>query len=240
MGKYYYLMSLFPPLPLELGEALHADLGWIADKAMLNVSPKDWDLLQAYLLSTDVINFINRESGRARFIPGGLLALKNIVERRDLPGVIRDFLREPETHRPYAYDRLWEIYVAGTLQLAQKHNSRFLKNYLPWETQLRNNLAMLRAAASGLEPAGFLVAPSIADYNFDDFISGLKECSGPLESELFIDRERLKFIATCLDYDAFSLDALLGYIAGARVHRRWQKLKKPYELNKITFSGGTK
>jgi hypothetical protein len=233
-------MSLFPPLPLELGEALHADLGWIADKAMLNVSPKDWDLLQAYLLSTDVINFINRESGRARFIPGGLLALKNIVERRDLPGVIRDFLREPETHRPYAYDRLWEIYVAGTLQLAQKHNSRFLKNYLPWETQLRNNLAMLRAAASGLEPAGFLVAPSIADYNFDDFISGLKECSGPLESELFIDRERLKFIATCLDYDAFSLDALLGYIAGARVHRRWQKLKKPYELNKITFSGGTK
>jgi hypothetical protein len=240
VGKYYYLMSLFPPLPLELGETLHADLGWIADKAMLNVSPKDRDLLQAYLLSTDVINFINRESGRSRFIPGGLLALKNIVERRDLPEVIRDFLREPEMQRQYAYDLLWEMYVNGTLQLAEKQNSHFLKNYLPWEIQLRNSLSVLRAAACGLEPAGFLVTPSIANYNFDDFISGLKECPGPLESELFIDRERLKFIATCLDYDAFSLDALLGYIAGARIHRRWQNLKKPYELNTITFSGGTK
>ena len=242
MGNYYYLMSLLPPLPAALGQPLGADVSWLADQARQNIAPADRETLEAHLLYADVANFISRESGREKFLPGGKLTLEDIDTQNDLPEVILDFLKEQDggPARPYAYDRLWERYYARALQTAEISGSRFLKKYLPWEIQLRNTLTSLRASQAGQDPAGYLVAPNNTAYSFDQLLSGLKECSGPLEAERYLDRERLKFISSCLNHDGFSLDALLGYLSQAYIYSRWQDQDKPFDLDKITFAGGVK
>ena len=242
MGNYYYLMSLLPPLPAALGQPLGAGVAWLASQARQNIDPADRDTLEAYLLYADVANFISRESGREKFLPGGRLTPEDIDTQEELPELIRDFLKEhgQGTNRPYAYDRLWEMYYARVLQTAERSGNAFLKKYLPWEIQLRNALTSWRALQAGLDPAGFLVAPDNAGYSFDQLLSGLKECSGPLEAERFLDRERLKFITGCLDHDGFSLDALLGYLSQAYIYSRWQDQDKPFDLDKITFAGEVK
>lgn len=242
MGNYYYLMSLLPPLPAALGQPLGADAAWLADKARQNIDPADQEVLESYLQYADVANFISRESGRGKFLPGGRLTADEIANRKELPDVISDFLKEQDSGpaRPYAYDRLWEKYYARALQIAERSDNAFLKKYLPWEIQLRNTLSSLRASQTGADPAGYLVAPNNSAYSFDQLLSGLKECSGPLEAEMYIDRERLKFISGCLDHDGFSLDALLGYLSQAYIFYRWQDSAQPFEVDKITFAGGVK
>lgn len=242
MGNYYYLMSLLPPLPAALGQPLGAGVAWLADQARQNIDPADREALEAHLLYADVANFISREAGREIFLPWGRLTLEDIDTQNDLPEVIIDFLKEQDGSlvRPYAYDRLWERYYTLALQTAERSGNIFLKKYLPWEIQLRNTLTSLRTSLAGLGPAGYLVAPNNAAYSFDQLLSGLKECAGPLESESHLDRERLKFISGCLDHDGFSLDALLGYLSQAYIYFRWQDQGKPFDLDKITFAGGVK
>ncbi len=242
MGNYYYLMSLLPPLPAALGQPLGADVSWLAAQARQNIAPADREALEAHLLYADVANFINRESGRENFLPGGRLTPEDIDTQEDLPELIRDFLKEQGqgTNRPYAYDRLWEMYHALVLQTAERSGNRFLNGYLPWEIQLRNALTAWRASQAGLNSDGYLVAPNNTFYNFDQLLAGLKECAGPLEAERFLDRERLTFISGCLDHDGFSLDALLGYLSQAYIYSRWQDQDKPFDLDKITFAGEVK
>lgn len=242
MGNYYYLMSLLPPLPAALGQPLGADVAWLAAQARQNIDPADREVLEVHLLYADVANFISRESGRENFLPGGRLTPEDIDTQEGLPEVIIDFLRTQEggTARPYVYDRLWEMYYALALQTAERSGNPFMKKYLPWEIQLRNTLTAWRASQAGLDPAGYLVAPNNNFYNFDQLLSGLKECAGPLEAERFLDRERLTFISGCLDHDGFSLDALLGYLSQAYIFSRWQDQDKPFDLDKITFAGEVK
>ncbi len=242
MGNYYYLMSLLPPLPAALGQPPGAGVAWLAAQARQNIAPADREALEAHLLYADVANFISRESGREIYLPWGRLTPEDIDTQENLPEVIVDFLKEQDqvTNRPYVYDRLWEMYYARVLQTAERSGNIFLKKYLPWEIQLCNTLTSWRAWQAGLDPAGYLVAPNNAAYNFDKLLSGLKECTGPLEAELYLDRERLRFISGCLDHDGFSLDALLGYLSQAYIFSRWQDQDKPFDLDKITFAGGVK
>lgn len=242
MGNYYYLMSLLPPLPAALGQPLGAEVTWLASQARQNIAPADREALEAQLLYADVANFVSRESGRGTFLPGGRLTPEDIDTQENLPEVILDFLKTQDGGpvRPYGYDRLWERYYTLALQTAESFGSAFLRKYLSWEIQLRNALTSWRASQAGLDPAGYLVAPNNAFYNFDRLLAGLKECAGPLEAELYIDRERLKFISGCLDHDGFSLDALLGYLSQAYIFSRWQDQDKPFDLDKITFAGGVK
>jgi hypothetical protein len=242
VGNYYYLMSLLPPLPAALGQPLGAEVTWLAAQARQSIAPADRETLEVHLLCADVANFISRETGREKFLPGGRLTLEGIDTQEGLPEVILDFLKgqADAPARPYVYDRLWEMYHARALGTAERSGNAFLKKYLPWEIQLRNALTSLRASAAGLDPAGYLVAPNQAGYSFDKLLSGLGECPGPLEAERYLDRERLKFISGCLDHDGFSLGALLGYLSQAYIFSRWQDQGKPFDLDKITFAGEVK
>jgi hypothetical protein len=240
VGKYYYLMSLLPPLPESLGDQLPEGLDRLAQLARRNVEPDDSELLDLLLSQADILNYINHRTGRDVFMPGGFISQQDLEGNKNISQDIAEFLRQPEANRPYAYDRLWEIYLTRALQTAEKRDNVFLKKYLLWETQLRNALTILRAGQAGLEKSSYLVAVGVETYDMGPVISGLKECSGPLEAELFLNRERLKFAAGCLNYDRFSLDALLGYLTQAMIFWRWKNLNKPYDLNKITIAGGIK
>jgi len=240
VGKYYYLMSLLPSLPETLGDPLPDGLDRLAQLARRNVEPGDSDLLELLLAQIDIVNYINQQTGRDIFLPGGSIMETDLKENRNLSPDIKEFLRQPEVSRPFVYDRLWEIYLSRTLQKAEKLGNKFLKKYLPWEIQLRNALATMRAVQAGLEPSLYLARAGGEAYDLTPLLTVLKDCPGPLEAELYLDRERLKFVSACLDFDRFSLDALLGYLAQAMIFWRWENLKKPYDLNKITIAGGIK
>ncbi len=240
MGGYYYLMSLLPPLPARLGEMLPAGLDWMAGRARANVAPGDSGALEALLEEADVANFIFHRNKVGQFLPGGRLSAEDIAQGRDLPEAVRSFLREEERgiSRPYPYDRLWENYFAQSMDAARRSRSSFLSRYLHWDFQLKNALSALRANAAGLEAAGYLVRVGGQGYGFGRMLAEIQEMKDPLEAMLHIARRRLGFITECLDHDGFSLDALLGYLARARILAQWQDYSQPYDLQTITRAGG--
>jgi hypothetical protein len=235
-------MSRLPPLPANLGEKMPADYGWMAGQARANVAPGDRGALEALLEEADIANFIHHRTGIFQFVPGGRLSLDDIARGRDLPEAVRYFLLEEERgiSRAYVYDRLWEIRFSGAMEAARRSGVRFLQQYLSWDCQLRNFLSELRARASGRDAAPHLVRVGCGGFGFGRMAAGLQERPDPLSAMLYIAGQRLRFIGDCLDYDSFSLDALLGYLARARIFDQWQDYSLPYDLQTITQAGGSK
>lgn len=242
MGGYYYLMSRLPSLPDRLGERLAAGFGWLAGQARANLSPDDMGPLEALLSEADIANYIFSRTGTAKRLPGGRLSDEDIAQGRDLPEAVRSFMLEEERgiSRPYPYNRLWELHYAEALETARRSGSYFLNSYLTWEHQLRNVQAELRCRAANLEPGRHLVRAGGDGYGFGRMIAELQDQGNPLAAMLYLDGQRLRFIVGCMDYDGFSLDALLGYLARARIFDQWQDYALPYDLQTITQAGGTK
>lgn len=242
MGSYYYLMSRLPTLPGRLGERMAAGFGWLAGQARANLSPSDLGPLEALLSEADIANYIFIRTETAKRLPGGRLSDADIAQGRDLPEAVRLFRLEEERgiSRPYPYDRLWELHYAEAMETARRSGSAFLRSYLPWNYQLRNVLAELRCRAASLDPGSHLVRAGGDGYGFGRMIAELQDQANPLDAMLYLDRQRLQFITGCLDYDGFSLDALLGYLAQARIFDQWQDYTLPYDLQTITQAGGTK
>lgn len=242
MAGYYFLMSLLPPLPERLGDGLKAGLDAVSGLARKHAEQPDRDLLEMHLRSIDVSNFIALETGRRDLIPGGSLTREELAGARGLPGIFMDFSKEREKGRGrvYVYDRLWESYFRESFKLAESKKCAFLKRYIPWEIQLRNTLAGARRSGAPGDNEQHQVLPQFQDYDMEYLISGLREQRSPLEQERYLDRERLRFIAGCLDHDAFSLDALLGYLSRAMVFSRWQKAEQTFPIDKLLNAGGIK
>jgi hypothetical protein len=235
-------MSRLPTLPGRLGERMAAGFGWLAGQARANLSPYDLGSLEALLSETDIANYIFIRTGIAKRLPGGRLSDEDIAQGRDLPEAVRSFIQEEERgiSRPYPYDRLWELHYAEALETARRSGSDFLKCYLPWESQLRNVLAELRCRAANLDPGHHLVRTGGGGYGFGRMIAELQDQANPLDAMLYLDRQRLRFIAERMNYDGFSLDALLGYLARARIYDQWQDYTLTYDLQTITQAGGIK
>lgn len=235
MGKYYFLTTLIPPLPMLLGEKLPLPFVEISRIVRRHIEPEDAPLIESQLLAIDVTNFENLHQGRPMFIEGGILTQEDIERRKNLPFFFQTFIEEKERgiRRPYLFDVLWEKYYTFSYSLAQEKNCLFLKEYLSWEIGLRNSLVTMRAKERGVDVRDYLVLPHMGYQDFSTLSSQVKSQTNPLMAERLIDEERLKAIFHFEGGDPFSIDALLALLARASLFSRWEKLVIPYEIHPI-------
>lgn len=233
MGKYYFLASVLPVMPVYLGEKLPHPFTEIAGIIQRNIEPDDDSLVKSLLFSIDVANFEAIHQGRDIFVEGGTLVREEIENKRNLPLFMQDFLDEKDRgiRRPYLFDALWERYYAYAYSLAQEMECRFLTDYLAWEIGLRNQLVALRAKERGKETEDYALLPHIRGRDLTAIIAQLKSHKNPLLAERALDEERLRQIFHCEGGDPFSLNAILAAFERARIFSRWEKMDSPCNID---------
>jgi hypothetical protein len=235
MGKYYFLVSLIPPLPTVLGEKAPLPFSEISRIVRRNIEPEDAPLVESLLLAVDVTNLENLHQGRSVFLEGGVLTQEEIERKKNLPLFIQVFLEEKDRgiSRPYVFDALWEKYYAYAYALAQEKDCRFLVDYLSWEIGLRNQLVMIRAKEKEVEAGGYFILPQAGYRDLSALVTQVKSQKNPLMAERLIDEERLKAIFHYEGGDPFSINTVLALLARGDLFYRWEKMTIPYEVRGI-------
>ena len=235
MAKYYFLASCLPPMPDSPGEKLLMPFSEICQLILRNIEPEDKPLVHSRLLLTDVTNIEFDLRSWATFIPGGILTQEEIKTRKNIPAFIRRILEDKEqgSHGGYQYDSLWRAYYHYAYAVAENSGCRFLIDYLSWEIGLRNSLVGLRAISAGKEPEDYRITVTPAAHDFSKIITQLKIQHDLMETERFLDSERLRIIYHFEGPDPFSRDAILGILEKARIFSRWERSNVNYEIQNI-------
>lgn len=233
MGKYYFLASALPSMPVSLGDKLSLSFSDIARIIQRNIEPEDIPLTKALLMMIDVSNFETIHQGRDVFIEGGTLTREDIEHKLNLPLFIQAFLDEKErgVRRPYLFDALWERYYEYAYSLGQEMECRFLIDYISWDISLRNQLIMLRVKEGNREADNYTLLPHIGGYDLSAVIAQLKNQRNPLLAERLLDEERLRQVLHCEGGDPFSVDAILSTLERARIFERWEKMGLPFKID---------
>lgn len=241
MGQYYFLMTMLPPVPAALGEEMPPGFGEIAAMVKRNILPEHLELASAHLHQFDAFNWEQMDQGRELFLEGGLLAREEMAGGKDLPDFIRVFNEEKErgVHLAYPYDRLWELYYAYALEVAERFCSRFLIDYLTWEVELRSSLAAARVRDKGGNVEDHAILRSRHPRDFSGLISQLQAQQSPLQAERYLDEERLRQVYGCEGVYGFSIDALLAYITRSAIYSRWEKIGEDLDVEDYLWHGGT-
>ncbi|MBA4416540.1 MAG: hypothetical protein C0392_01320 [Syntrophus sp. (in: bacteria)] len=241
MGKYFFLASALPAMPVSLGDQLSLPFSDIARIVLRNIEPQDLPLAKALLMKIDISNFEAIHQDRDVFIDGGMLTRDEIEHKQNLPLFIQSFLDEKErgVHRPYLFDALWERYYEYVYSLGQEMECRFLIDYISWDISLRNHLVMVRAKESTREEDNYTLASHIGTHDLSAVLAQLRNQRGPLLAERMLDEERLRQLFHCEGSDPFSVDAILSTIEKARIFERWEKMNLPFMTDAtILFKGG--
>lgn len=237
MSAYYFLMCQLPPTPTELGEKMSLPFGETADMIKRNTHPEDLDIVYARLQAIDAFNWEQADQGRDIFVEGGTLSREEVVGHKNLPPFIRAFREEKDRglNRHYAYDRLWELYYTYALAVAQRHDCRFLIDYLSWEVELRIALTVWRVKEHSGSIEDHAILKHLCSRDFGNLVAQIKSSANPLELERRLDEERLRQIFKYEGISGFSIDALLGYLTRAEIFDRWQRINETLNLNIDAF-----
>ncbi len=185
------------------------------------------ELAGALLLMDDLRQRESYLAGEIDYLEPTVLSLSQTLGRSPLPAYL---VPEPDeaagSARRIAGDQLWETYFRYTAQLAAARKSPFSEAWVGHEVALRNALAAARAERLGLEPAGYLVAPELAQSD-DDFGSLLSEwaaATSPLIGQQRLLRARWTWIEAHDPHFTFDDDELLVYTARLILLRQWQRI----------------
>ncbi|MFH1079735.1 MAG: hypothetical protein V1766_05675 [Pseudomonadota bacterium] len=240
MSNYYFLMCLLPPMPAALGEKVPLGFGEIAGAMKRNAHPEHLEIVHAHLQSVDAFNWEQKDQGRDLFLEGGLMSQEDMAGGRALPDFIRAFREEKERgiHRVYIYDRLWEMYYSSAYAVAERFGCRFLIDYLSWEIELRSSLAALRVREKGSNLDEHAILSSFSPRDYSNLIAQLKSQKNPLQTERYLDEERLRQIYRFEGSSSFSLDALLAYLSRSAIYCRWEKINEHFDIDTYLWHGG--
>lgn len=237
MSAYYFLMCQLPPTPAELGAKMPLSFGETAAMIKRNAHPEHLEIVDARLQAIDVFNWEQASQGRDVFLEGGTLSREEVYGNKNLPPFISVFREEKERglNRYYAYDRLWELYFAYALAVAERNDCRFLIDYLSWEIELRMALTAWRVKESSGSLEDHAILKHLCSRDFSNLIAQVKSSVNPLELERYLDEERLRQVFKYEGISGFSIDALLGYLTRAEIYHRWQRISETLNLNIDTF-----
>lgn len=194
---------------------------WIADHRRIR------ELAGALLLMDDLRQRESHLAGELDYLEPTVLSLSQTLGRSPLPAYL---VPEPDlvagSARRIAADQLWETYFRYAADLAETRKSLFLAAWVGHEVALRNALAAARAERLGLEPAGYLVAPELAqtDDDFGPLLSEWAAATSPLMGQQRLLRAKWVWIEAHDPHFTFDDDELLVYTARLILLRQWQRI----------------
>jgi len=194
---------------------------WLADHRRIR------PLAGALLLMDDLRQRESYLAGEIDYLEPTVLSLSQTLGRSPLPAYLEPEADEASSApRRIAADQLWETYFRYTAQLAEARKSLFLAAWVGHEVALRNAVAAARAERLGLDPAGYLVAPELAQTD-DDFGSLLGEwaaTTSPLAGQQRLLQAKWAWIGAHDPHFTFDDDELLVYTARLILLKQWQRI----------------
>ncbi|MFP4356357.1 MAG: hypothetical protein ACLFUJ_14660 [Phycisphaerae bacterium] len=218
--NYYYLTALTPPadlgapLPITQAELL----------SMIRDNADAAEMVAALFLGDDLVQMQAMASGELETPVPAVLSPAQVSGEMPLPDSL-----EPSgqtSPRRIASDAVWEAYYRHLGAVAEKHDSRFLKDWVGFEVALRNALVSARAAGLGIEPSDYTVAVDLADphADVDDIVKDWSAASDPLAGLRVLDRGRWQWLHENDQAYAFTNDELVAYAAKLMLAARWLRL----------------
>lgn len=241
MANYYFLATLLPPLrvgsPVELGSQ---ELAFLLEQ---NLQQDDLALIHVLKRARDMHN-IQALWQKQPFMPGGNLDQHDLEERlffkEGLPDYIVDYLEEypDKQERLTHFSRLLQRYFATESKTA----NAFLSWYITLEWQSRLVFVVLRALDLGRDVAEELdvVDPFVEELitlsrekNFEPpspytSLKALYEARKEEPLDLFqaLSEWRFNAIEERIEWENFSMERILGYVAQLEICEQWLQLDK--------------
>jgi hypothetical protein len=230
LHRYEYLLSTLPTLePIGSIPSLskHSFLEQVID------SKGPVSTVEVLLLSDDLMQYqalLVEEIDKDK-VDLTILSLDKGEDENVLP----DFLLPPETaedmeekkeNERLNIDRIWARYFQHAASVAKRTHSSFLKAWIGFEVGLRNALAEARAQTLDLDPAGYLVAPELADRKTDysQTISEWSGASNPQTALKALDEARWDWCEQHGGWYSFHVCEIEVYAAKLMLLHRWRRI----------------
>lgn len=101
-----------------------------------------------------------------------------------------------------------------------------LKEWVNFETNLRNELVRVRARRKKIDPVKFLRSPDNPDARLGHLALAAYRSSSILEAEKMLDLERWSFLESLTANHYFDFVFLLAYVLKLKILARWDALQK--------------
>ncbi len=244
MANYYFLATLLPPLKVGAHvEVTSKELEFLLQQ---NLTPKDCELVSALNRYIDIEN-IRAVLKKQPIIPGGTLDQNDledgVVFKEGLPQYVLDYLEEGSDKQELLdnFAKLLHRYFAEE----SKSKSSFVSRYITFEWHLKLVLVALRAHDLSRSLENELKDEDNEDPFVIDLIERSKEKhfelpfpyqdlkalyeakkNEPLDLYQTLSEWRFAYIEELIDWDFFSIDRILGYVAQLKICEEWLQLDK--------------
>ena len=243
MANYYFLATLLPPLkvgsPVELGSG---ELQFLLQQ---NLTKEDFELVHVLKHVIDIYN-IRAVWQKQTFIPGGNYEQHDLEERlyykEGLPKYILDYLDQYTDKELLAnFPSILHRYFSTERQCT----NAFLNRFLTFEWQWRLLFVALRARDLGRDLEKELSYEDLEDPFVSDLIAASKQKkieppapfadvkalyeeskSSPLNLYQALAQWRFNFIEESIEWENFSIERILGYVAQLEICEEWLQLDK--------------
>lgn len=244
MANYYFLATLLPPLkvgsPVELGSR---ELEFLLQQ---NLKPADLELISVLKLLIDIDN-IRSIWQKQPISLGGNFDQYELEERlffkERLPQYVLDYLEQYRDKKELIdnFPAILHRYFA----IESQNKDSFLSRYLAFQWHWRLVFVALRAHDLGRsleeelkyeDPEEPFVAELLAASKEKHFeppapYTGLKALydarkSAPLDLYQALSEWRFNYIEELIEWECFSLERILGYVAQLEICEEWLQLDK--------------
>jgi hypothetical protein len=204
------------PPPLRLAELMELVRG-----------AADADVVATILLGDDLHQRDACLSGEQPVPEPAVLSPAQVRGLEALP----DFL-DPSLHDTAGLvpgDAAWAAYYHHALAVAARHDNAFLRDWITFEVALRNGLAVARARALNLEPAGYIVAAELGAgaAGVDAIVAEWSAAHDPLDGlEQLLDA-RWRWVNEHDGWFTFGSDELPAYTVRLQLLHRWKRISSP-------------
>ncbi len=224
--RYYYFLTSLPPLP-ELGEPAPIGLADLAERARHEegLGP----VLDAVLLEHDLLARQGALAGQEELPEPVVLQADQLRGEAPLP----EALQPPETQseRAIAADAVWERWFRHVQEVADSHDSEFLREWVGFEVALRNALVAARAKVLEVVPEDYFVAPELANASapVERIVADWAAAGDPLQAQRALDEGRWAWLTEHSAWYSFSIDEAAAYARRLLLVERWHRLTQ--EIN---------
>lgn len=153
------------------------------------------------------------------------------IDKAESEPVLPDYLLpeegpdEPQDGRA-SVDAIWSRYFHHAAVAAKRNGSAFLKSWIGFEVGLRNAMVTTRAHVLELDAEAYLVAPELADRDFDytHAVAAWSGASDPLVAQEALDKVRWEWLDENDGWYSFSAREIEVYAAKLVLLHHWRRI----------------
>ncbi len=244
MANYYFLATLLPPL--KVGSAVEIGSEELEFLLEQNVNPSDLKLVQTLKRLIDLDN-IRAIWQNQPFTPRGNIAQENLKERlffkEGLPEYILEYLDQYQETKDLI--RNFPSVLQRYFATESTSKDSFISKYLTFQWQWKLVFVVLRAQDLKRDLETELQNEDLEDPFVKELIDASREKNFPLPAPytdlkaLYESRKdapldlyqalsewRFRFIEELIEWENFSMQRILGYIAQLEICEEWLQLDK--------------